>query len=177
MGAIGFMGAAAALLVLIGLAPPPSSLAGYALVRGAMAEIGRWIFLPSLVLTLIPGLLAIAVNRAFHNAGWAWVKAASGILIFMGGLHALAPIQEEAEHSAAALAGQADPATITGPDVQERLTLWMLLAVSTANVALGIWRPRLTRIAARRPDAAPGGADPTTAPAARRPYVREPSQP
>ena len=97
------------------------------MMRGAMAEIGRWIFLPSFVLTLIPGLLAIAVNRAFHNAGWAWVKAATGILIFTGGLHALAPIQEEAERSAAALAGQVDPATLTGPDVQEQLTLWMLL--------------------------------------------------
>jgi hypothetical protein len=46
-------------------------------MRGAMAEIVAWIFLPSLVATLIAGLLAIAVNRAFHDAGWAWVKAAS----------------------------------------------------------------------------------------------------
>jgi hypothetical protein len=177
MGAIGLMGAIACLLVLMSLTPPPSSLAGYALMRGAMAEIGKWIFLPSFVLTLIPGLLAIAVNRAFHNAGWAWVKAATGILIFMGGLHALAPIQEEAERSAAALAGQADPATITGPDVQEQGTLWVLLIVSTANVALGIWRPRLTRVGARRPDAGPRGDGFPTAPAARRPYVGGPGRP
>ena len=164
MGAIGLMGAMACLLVLMSLAPPPSSLAGYAMMRGAMAEIGKWIFLPSFALTLIPGLLAIAVNGAFHNAGWAWVKAASGILIFMGGLHALAPIQEEARRSAAALAGEVDPATITGPSVEEQGTLWMLLAVSTANVALGIWRPRLTRIgAARQADG------PAASPAVRRP--------
>lgn len=30
------------------------------------------------LLTLIAGLLAIAVNRAYHNAGWAWVKLAAG---------------------------------------------------------------------------------------------------
>ncbi len=166
MGAIGLMGAAASLLVLISLTPPPSSLAGYALMRGAMAEIGKWIFLPSFVLTLIPGLLAIAVNRAFHNAGWAWMKAATGILIFVGGLHALAPIQDEAQRSAAALAGQVDPATITGPDAAESLTLWMVLLVSTANVALGVWRPRLTRVGVRRPDAGRWGGPP-----ARRPYV------
>ena len=146
----------ASLLVLMSLSPPPSSLGQYAMMRGAMAEIGKWIFLPSFVLTLIPGLLAIAVNRAFHNAGWAWVKAATGILIFTGGLHALAPIQEEAERSAAALAGQGDPAELDGPSAGEKETLWVLLAVSTANVALGVWRPRLTRIPARRRDA-PGG--------------------
>ncbi len=154
MGAIGLMGAMASLLVLISLSPPPASLAGYALMHGAMAEIVAWIFFPSFALTLISGLLAIAVNPAFHNAGWAWVKLASGILIFAGSLHALAPIQEEAEQSASAVAGQLDPATITASSGAEQGTLWVLLAVSTANVVLGVWRPRLTRLpspgAARR---------------------------
>ena len=75
------MGAIAALLVLMSFSPPPTSLAGYALMRGAMAEIATWIFFPSFVLTLIAGLLAIAVNRPYHNAGWAWVKLATGILV------------------------------------------------------------------------------------------------
>ena len=148
------MGAMASIIVLISVSPEPASLAGYALMRGAMAKIAAWIFFPSFALTLISGMLAIAVNRAFHNAGWAWVKLASGILIFAGSLHALAPIQEEAEQSAAALAGTLDPATITGSSGAEQGTLWVLLAVSTANVVLGVWRPRLTRLpspaAARR---------------------------
>ena len=150
MGAIGLMGAMASLIVLISFSPAPSSLAGYALMRGAMAEVAAWIFFPSFAMTLISGMLAIAVNPAFHNAGWAWVKLASGILIFAGSLHALAPIQEEAEQSAAALAGQVDPATIAGSSGAEQGTLWVLLAVATANVVFGIWRPRLTRIRARR---------------------------
>ncbi len=37
MGSIGLMGAMAALLVMFSVAPPPSQLAGYALIRGAMA--------------------------------------------------------------------------------------------------------------------------------------------
>jgi hypothetical protein len=147
MGAIGFMGSLACLLILAGLAPPPGSLSGYALIRSAMGEIAAWIVLPSLVLTLVPGLLAIAVNRAFHNAGWAWLKAGTGILIFAGGLHALAPIQDEARLSAEALAGGQDPATLSGISRGEISTLWVLLAVSTANVVLGIWRPRLSRSA------------------------------
>ncbi|SFK87644.1 hypothetical protein SAMN05444581_1376 [Methylocapsa palsarum] len=145
MGAVGFMGSLAALLVLENLAPPPSSLVGYALTRGAMAAIATWVFLPSFVLTLIPGLLAIAATPAFHNSGWAWIKAATGILIFAGGLHALAPIQDEARLSAEAVAGRLDPATLAGASEGEAATMWVLLAVSTANIVLGVWRPRIIR--------------------------------
>ena len=92
-------------------------------MRGAMAEIATWISFPSFVLTLIFGLLAIAVNRAYHNAGWAWVKLATGILVFAGSLHALSPIQEEAKRNVSALAGQSDPTTITGTLGAERGSL------------------------------------------------------
>ena len=139
------MGATASLLVVMSFSPPPTPLAGYALMREAMAEIATWIFFPSIVLTLIAGLLAIAANRAYHDAGWAWVKLATGILVFAGSLHALGPIQEEAKPSAGEVAGHSDP-TITGPFGAEQSTLWMLLAAATANVVLGIWRPRLSGI-------------------------------
>ena len=148
------MGALACLLVLAKLAPPPGSIPAYALIRASMAEIAHWIVFPSLILTLAPGLLAIAVTRAFHDAGWAWAKAATGILIFAGGLHALAPIQEEARLSAEALAGRLDAASLTGVTGGESGALWVLLVVSTANVVLGVWRPRLMRAVGRRPPAA-----------------------
>ena len=148
MGAVGLMGAAACLLVLLSLAPLPASLSAYAMMRGAMGAIASWIFMPSLAVTLIAGLLAIAVNRGFHNAGWAWAKLASGILIFEAGLvNVQGPIQQEAERSAGALAGQIDPATLAGSLAAEQTTLWVLLAVATANVVLGIWRPQFTRLA------------------------------
>ncbi len=73
-------------------------------------------------------------------------------MIFAGGLHALAPIQDEARLSAEALAGRLDPATLAGVSGGEIGTLWLLLAVSTANVVLGVWRPRLIR--RLRPEAA-----------------------
>lgn len=145
MGAIGLMGAMASLVVMLSVAPPPSSLAGYALMRGAMGAVASWIFLPSLALTLLAGLLAIA-QRAFHNAGWAWLKLATGVLMFEGGLvYVQGPMQQEADLSAGALAGRVDPATLAGSLGPERNTLWLLLAVSTVNVVLGIWRPRLIR--------------------------------
>ena len=155
------MGSMACLLVLLNLAPYPTSLAGYASMRGAMAEIVAWIFLPSLVATLIAGLLAIAVNRAFHDAGWAWVKAASGILIFAGGFHAMSPIQEEAQRSTRALAGQRDGAESPAPIEGEQGTLWVLLAVSAANVALGVRRPRIVRVPSRTTSRRSFGADTT----------------
>ena len=146
MGAIGLIGSMACLLVMLRFAPAPESLAGYALMRGAMGGMATWIFFPSLGVTLVAGLLAIGFNRGYHNAGWAWIKLATGVLIFEGGfVSVLGPMQEEAERSASALAGQVDPATLAGPG-NEGAVLWLLLAVATANVVLGIWRPRLTRL-------------------------------
>jgi uncharacterized membrane protein len=147
LGAIGFIGAIASLLVLLRMAAPLSSPVQYTPIYGAMAEIATWVLYPSMVVTVIAGLLAIAASRAFHNAGWAWVKLATGILVFEGSLISIiGPIQEQAKRSAAVLAGQADLAMIAGFDENERLSLWILLVVALANVVLGIWRPRLTRI-------------------------------
>ena len=147
IGAIGLMGAMACLIVLLGFVPKPASLPEYALMSAAMGGVVTWIFLPSLALTLIAGLIALALNRAYHSAGWAWAKLATGILVFEWGFTAvLGPLQEEADLSARALAGETDPATLAVSLGNERYSLWILLAVAVANVVLGIWRPRLTRI-------------------------------
>jgi uncharacterized membrane protein len=147
MGAIGLMGAMACLLVLLRFAPAPTSLSQYAAMRSAMGDIATWIFLPSLAVSLIAGLLAMSVNRAYHNAGWAWVKLFSGLLVFEWGLAGIqGPMQQEAELSARALAQEVDPATLGASLGAESNSLWIMLAIATANVVLGIWRPRLTRL-------------------------------
>ena len=147
MAAAGLLGAMAALLILSIAAPPQSSLAAYAAVRGAMGAVSTWLFLPSLGLSITAGLLAVAFNKAFHNAGWAWAKLVSGVLLFEGGLQGIqGPMQNEAERSAAALAGHADPSVLAVSLWNERGTLWVLFAVATVNVVLGIWRPKLTSI-------------------------------
>jgi len=52
------------------------------------------ILLPSIALALVRGLLAMAFNPAFHNAGWAWLKLISGVLVFEGTLvYVQAPMQ------------------------------------------------------------------------------------
>jgi len=147
IGAIGLMGAMACLIVLLGFMPQPSSLPEYALMSAAIGGVATWVFFPSLALTLIAGLLAIALNRAYHSAGWAWAKLATGIIVFEWGFTAvLGPLQEEAELSARVVAGEADLGALVLSLSAERTSLWVLLVVAAANVILGIWRPRLTSL-------------------------------
>lgn len=82
------MGSMISLLVLLSIAPPSTSLAEYASIRGARGSIATWIFFPSLGLTLIAGLVAIAYSRGYHNAGWAWAKALSGFCSLRAALSA-----------------------------------------------------------------------------------------
>ena len=78
------------------------------------------------------------------------------VLIFEGFLRVQGAMQTEAQNSAAAVAGQIDPATLGQSAGAERWTLVLVLAVAMANVALGIWRPRLSS------PPKPAGAKPTT---------------
>ena len=74
------------------------------------------------------------------------VLAASGILLFESGfVGVLGPMQREAEDTAKAVAGQLDPALLGVSLGAEKMTIWILLAVATANVVLGVWRPYLIR--------------------------------
>lgn len=148
MGAIGLLGAMVCLVVESSVLPVPAkALSGYAAVREAMSAVCTWVLLPAMAVCLLSGLLAIAVTRGFHNAGWAWIKLISGILVFEGVLQDIqAPMRDEAERSAAALAGHLDPAKLAASVGAERGTIWVLAAVAVANVVLGIWRPRLLRL-------------------------------
>ena len=136
----------ASLLVLNHFTPEPAALAEYARMRAAMGAIASWLLLPSIAVVLFGGLMAMAMNPAYHNAGWAWIKLATGILVFEGTLSAVqGPLQKQAEIAAAALAGRIDPAQIGDTLGAEAASLWILLAVALVNVVLGIWRPRSKR--------------------------------
>ena len=55
-------------------------------------------------------------------------------------------MQQEAELGVRALAHEVDAATLAVSLDAEWKSLWVMLAIATVNVILGIWRPRLTRI-------------------------------
>ncbi len=139
------MGGLAALAVVVIVTPASIGAAGYLTLMQTMAAIAAWIIGPSVLVTIVSGLLAIAVHSPFHDAGWAWAKAATGILIFEGGLHVMGPIQEEAKRGAGMLVGNPDSASVATLLTAEGDTLWVLLAVSVANIALGVWRPRFSK--------------------------------
>jgi len=145
IGAAGVMGAFAACLVLV-MRGPAQPLVAYAAVRQSIAAISQWLLLPSLALVLISGLLSIAVNRAFHNAAWAWIKALLGISVFEGTLVTInASARRAAELATLAANGHADPAQLAQVLRTERGGLWLLLALSLVNIVLAVWRPRLYR--------------------------------
>lgn len=142
LGAIGMMGAMACLLVLLAWLPEPADATASAALRAAMGGIATWIFLPSLALTLVAGLLAMAATRAYQNAGWALTKLATGILVFEGGFAGVVgPLQEAADAALSGDAAAALPQTLASA----RATIGVLLAIAAVNVALGVWRPRLAR--------------------------------
>lgn len=144
VGAAGLMGGGAAMVVVILLTPVATGAADYAPVVIGLSKIAAWIIGPSMVLTVVTGLLAMVANPAFQDVGWVWAKAATGILILQAGLHILGPIQEEAARatSGLAVADAADAARLLQAEIN---TAWVLLAMSAANIALGIWRPRFPR--------------------------------
>jgi uncharacterized membrane protein len=145
VGAVGVMGALAACIVLI-VTAPRHSMAEYAAVRHGIVAITQWLLLPSLAVTLISGLLAIAANEGYINAGWPWLKAVTGISMFEGSLLTIsASSRQAADLSAMAAAGQGDPGLLDQVLRTEWRGLWIILAVSFINIVLGVWRPRLVR--------------------------------
>jgi len=146
LAAAGLTGGIAALAVVVILAPASIGTASYVPIMVAMAKIAAWVIGPSLVLTVITGLLAMVANPAYYEAGWVWAKAATGLALLEGGLRVIGPLQDEAKRAGSALASASNPADLASLLTSEENTLWLLLAVSVANIALGVWRPRFPKI-------------------------------
>lgn len=148
VGSAGVIGAFATLLVLVITAPSPTeSLSAYATTRLQIATVSKWVLTPSLLAVLVSGLGAMALNPGYHDAGWAWLKALTGLAMFEGTLLTVdASARRAAEWASAALqSGVIDLATLEPLLRRERGGLWALLAIALANVVLGVWRPRFRR--------------------------------
>ncbi|MEM9742537.1 MAG: hypothetical protein AAF918_07610 [Pseudomonadota bacterium] len=155
LGAIGLMGAVAAYIVLLSVAPDPSSLAEYAILRRGLEAIARYLLLPSLALVLISGLLSMAVHTPFLERKWAWIKAVLGIAMFEGTLGGVqAPAEQAAKVMEAALTSELNVVALEDLMRHEWGALWVILALSLANVVLAIWRPPL-RWPKPRPESPP----------------------
>jgi len=122
---------------------PQDTPAAYADLRASIALVSDYVLIPSLAVALVSGLLSMAFHMPFMDKGWAWAKAVMGILMFKG---VLTVVGAKADH-AAALArkmetGEVQRATIDAAMRHEWWTLWIVVALSVANVVLGVWRPK-----------------------------------
>ncbi len=144
------IGALAGYMIVLAAAPQDTP-ADYADMRQAINALSDYLLLPSLAVVLVSGLLSMMVQPVFMERGWVWVKALSGLAMFEG---TLAVIGAKANHAAKVsrqiAEGTAKPDALDTALAYEWYALAFIAALSVANVALGVWRPALSR---RRADA------------------------
>lgn len=143
LSSCGIIGALVAYMVLLTRAPQATA-AQYSDVRQTIDALCDLVLLPSLGLALVTGLLAMAVHRPYQDKRWAWVKAATGIGMFEATLGIInAKSDYAAKISLKIASGEAPPDALQQALANEWTTLWAIMAISIANIVLGVWRPKL----------------------------------
>jgi hypothetical protein len=144
MTAITFLGSAVVLWVFHHYLPPPAeALEIYVAERQLMERVATLVMMPSLLLTLLFGLASFVVVPAYHSAPWAWGKLITTVLMLEGSLLGIqSPIKREAELATAALTDISLVGDLALKLDAERGSLVIIGVVATANVALGVWRPK-----------------------------------
>ena len=116
----------------------------YADMRASIDALCTYLLLPSLAVVLVSGLLAMAAHRPFLETRWAWLKAFLGIATFEGTLVIIHGRARTAAGIAEEIAaGKVEPSALAGVVASEWGGLAVIGAIAMANVAIGVWRPRL----------------------------------
>ena len=144
MTAITFLGSVVVLWVFHHYLPAPAeALEIYVAERQVMERVATLVMMPSLLVTLLFGLASFAVVPGYHGAPWAWGKLITTVLMLEGSLLGIqSPIKREAELATAALTDISLVGELALKLDAERGSLVIIGLVATANVALGIWRPK-----------------------------------
>ena len=144
MTAISFLGAVILLWVMIDQLPRPEvALDIYVAQRQLMERIASLVLMPSLLISLLFGLASMAAVSAFHSAPWAWAKLVTTVLMLEGSLLGIqSPIKREARLAQEALLDPGRISELAQNLSSEQMSLILIGAVATVNVALGVWRPR-----------------------------------
>lgn len=133
-------GGGLAVCLLINVGTRRDSPGEFMAARHVYASIAHYVVIPSMVVVVASGLVALAATRGFMDSGWAWVKALLGLSVFEATLVIVGSSRRGVELALAA----SDSAALDALLRSERNTLLLLIAVTVANVVLAVWRPRLT---------------------------------
>lgn len=149
LGSAGIIGALVTHVVL--LARMPADPTARLETCRTMGMVAQWVVVPSLGACLVSGLFAMAIQPRFHDAGWAWIKALTGVGMLEGTFGSVVgPARDAAAAAARIAAGEGDPTELDALLRHERNGLLAILFLSTLNVVLGVWRPRLRRQTAQK---------------------------
>ncbi len=145
LASCGLIGALLGYMIVL-IKAPHDTASTYADMRQTISALCNYILLPSLAIALVTGLLSMAVHRPFQEKRWAWVKALLGLSMFESTLAIIqAKANSAAELSAKIAHGEADTGALATSLSSEWSSLGAILALSIANIVLGVWRPSLAK--------------------------------
>lgn len=145
LASCGFIGGLLGYMIILVKAPQDTA-STYADVRLTISHLCNYILIPSLALVLVTGLLSMAVHRPFQEKRWVWIKALLGLSLFEA---TLAIVQSKADYAAKIslkiVQGAAKAEALSVALSTEWYSLGALMALSIANIVLGVWRPSLKK--------------------------------
>ena len=144
MTAMSFLGAVIVLWVMLDRLPQPDqALEIYVAQRQLIERITSLVLMPSLLISLLFGLASMAAVPGFHGAPWAWAKLVTTVLMLDGSLLGIqSPMKREALLAEKALIDASQISQLASNIASEQSSLVLIGVVATANVALGVWRPK-----------------------------------
>ena len=144
MTATSFLGAVIVLWVMLDRLPQPDqALEIYVAQRQLIERITSLVLMPSLLISLLFGLASMAAVPGFHGAPWAWAKLVTTVLMLEGSLLGIqSPMKREALLAEKALIDASQISQLASNIASEQSSLVLIGVVATANVALGVWRPK-----------------------------------
>ena len=146
LGGFGMTGGIIAYMFMAQYGVEPEVSEEFVKNRAAIETVSSWVIMPSMIVVLASGLLAMAVHYPFQNMLWVWLKALSGLLIFEATLASVdGPAGRAVAAARTALEDQHTAAWLENAVRDHWGALWALLVLSALNVILGIWRPRFHR--------------------------------
>jgi len=139
-----FLGAVIVLWVMLDRLPQPDqALEIYVAQRQLIERIASLVLMPSLLISLLFGLASMAAVPGFHGAPWAWAKLVTTVLMLEGSLLGIqSPMKREALLAEKALIDASQISQLASSVASEQSSLVLIGVVATANVALGVWRPK-----------------------------------